>query len=120
MNNKVTPLKIAQSLTDFWSPKIISEVNDSYVKVAKLKGQFVWHDHEFEDEMFMILQGQLRIEFRDHKIDLYEGDVYIVPKGIEHNPYAEDECLVMIIENKTTLHTGAVLHQNSKTIEQQL
>ena len=120
MTNKLSPLELAQSLPDFWSPKVISEVNDSYVKVAKLKGEFVWHSHTNEDELFMILKGELDIHFRDKVIHLKTGDVYVVPKGVEHNPIAENECLVMLIENKSTLHTGETFHEKSKSIEEQL
>lgn len=120
MNQILSPIEIAQSLTDYWSPKVISELNDSYVKVAKLKGEFVWHSHTDEDELFMILKGELDIHFRDNLIHLKTGDVYVVPKGVEHNPIAENECLVMLIENKSTLHTGETIHENSKSIEEQL
>ena len=120
MNTTINPLQIAQSLTNSWSPKIISEVNQSYIKVAKLKGEFVWHTHENEDEMFMVLKGQLIIEFRDKQIELNKGDCYVVRKGVEHNPVAKNECLVMLIELKTTTHTGDTFHPNSKSIQQQL
>jgi len=113
-------MEISQSLVELWSPKIISEVNDSYVKVAKLKGSFVWHAHENEDEMFMILKGRLIMELRDDKVELNTGDIYVVPKGVEHNPIAEEECLVMLIEHKTTLHTGGVAHDEAKSIQEQL
>ena len=114
------PLQLAEALSDYWSPKIIAEINNSYVKVAKLKDQFVWHSHDNEDEMFIILKGELIIEFRDKIVELQTGDIYVVPKGIEHNPSAKKECLVMIVENMTTLHTGKVVHPNSKSIDQQL
>ena len=120
MNQKTTPLEIAASLTEFWSPKIISDINDSYVKVAKLKGSFVWHSHQYEDEMFMILRGMLKIEFRDGEVILNVGDIYVVPKGVEHNPIAEKECLVMVIEKKSTLHTGEASHELSRSIDEQL
>jgi mannose-6-phosphate isomerase-like protein (cupin superfamily) len=120
MNHKLSPLEVAQSLSDYWSPKVISELNDSYVKVAKLKGEFVWHSHKDEDELFMILKGQLAIHFRDRIVHLETGEVYVVPKGVEHNPVAEQECLVMLIENKSTLHTGETLHKKSKSIHEQL
>ena len=114
------PLQLAEALSDYWSPKIIAEVNDSYVKVAKLKGHFVWHSHENEDEMFVILQGELVIEFRDKKVALKAGDIYVVPAGVEHNPVAKNDCLLMLIENKSTLHTGTLSDKNSKSIQQQL
>ena len=95
-------------------------MNDCYIKVAKLKGEFIWHKHQFEDEMFMILQGQLIIEFKDQRIELNTGDIYVIPKGVEHNPIAKDECLVLLIENKSTLHTGNIINRNTKSIQKQL
>ncbi|MBL4773703.1 MAG: cupin domain-containing protein [Alcanivoracaceae bacterium] len=120
MNKIINPLQIAQSLSNVWSPKILSEVNNSYIKVAKLQGEFVWHTHINEDEMFMVLEGQLIIEFRDKQVELNKGDFYVVPKGVEHNPVAKNECLIMLIELKTTSHTGDTPHPNSKSIQQQL
>ncbi len=115
-----SPLQLAESLTEYWSPKIVSSLDDSYVKVAKLKGNFVWHKHDQEDELFYILKGSLVMEYENKKINLRSGDLHIVPKGVMHNPYAEDECLVMLIEKKETLHTGDTKHQGSKSIEEQL
>lgn len=120
MNQKLSPIDVANSLTEYWSPKVVAEVNDSYVKVAKLKGSFVWHKHEHEDEMFIVLKGQLIIELRDTKIELDAGDMYVVAKGVEHNPIAEEVCLVMLIENKSTLHTGNIIDEKSKSIQEQL
>ena len=117
---KIAPLEVANSLSAYWSPKIISSVNDSYIKVAKLKGEFVWHSHEQEDEMFMVLKGELKLEFRNSSIALQAGECYVVPAGVEHNPIAEEECLVMLIESKATLHTGNVVHKGAKSIEEQL
>lgn len=114
------PLQLAKSLSDYWSPQIIAEINDTYVKVAKLKGQLVWHSHDDEDEMFVILQGELVIEFRDKKVNLTTGDIYVIPKNVEHNPVADNECLVMLVEKKSTLHTGKLVNKNSKSIRQQL
>jgi len=119
-NISQNPLQLAQSLSDYWSPKIIAEVNDLYVKVAKLKGDLVWHSHDNEDEMFVILRGKLKIEFRDKQVELETGDIYVVPKGIEHNPVASNECLVMLVEKKSTLHTGSLVDKNSKSIQYQL
>lgn len=100
---------------EYWSPKIIGEVNESYVKVAKLKGEFLWHIHENEDEMFYVLRGLLIIRFRDKDIIINEGEFLIIPKGIEHMPVAEEEVHVMLIEAKTTLNTGDV--RNERTVE---
>ncbi|MDV7338499.1 cupin domain-containing protein [Terasakiella sp. A23] len=113
-------LKEAESLTEYWSPRVVAEVNDQYVKVAKIRGQFVWHAHEDEDELFYILKGNLRIEYRDHVVDLGVGDVHVIPKGVEHNPIAAEECLVALVETKTTLHTGNVQDDKTKSVEDQL
>jgi len=87
-------------VNNYWSPKVIGEVNDSYIKIAKLKGEFVWHDHKEEDEMFYVIKGSLKIELENETINLNEGDFYIVEKGVMHNPIAKEECFVMIIEQK--------------------
>jgi Mannose-6-phosphate isomerase len=100
---------------EYWSPKILGEVNESYVKVAKLKGEFLWHTHENEDEMFYVLKGLLVIRFRDKDVVLNAGEFLIIPKGIEHMPVAEEEVYVMLIEAKETLNTGNV--RNERTIE---
>ena len=91
---------------DYWSPKIVGDLNDSYIKLAKLKGEFVWHKHENEDELFYVVKGELLIKFRDSDITLNEGEFTIIPKGVEHLPIAKEEVHVMLIEPKTTLNTG--------------
>lgn len=113
------PLQIAEGLIDSWSPKVIAEVNDSYIKVAKLQGEFVGHRHQ-EDEMFLVLKGRLLIQLDDRDIILEQGQSVVIPAGTQHNPIAEETCLVMLIESKTTLHTGDVQHEESKSIEEQL
>ena len=120
MKNVISPLDEAASLTEFWSPRIIEELDDSYVKVAKLKGTLAWHSHDDEDELFLVLKGQLRIEFENGHIDLQEGDLHVVPKGVQHNPVAREECLVMLIERKSTLHTGRVKTPKTRDISEQL
>jgi mannose-6-phosphate isomerase-like protein (cupin superfamily) len=109
-----------ESITDYWSPKIIGELNGQYVKIAKLKGEFVWHKHENEDELFLIIKGNLTIELKDSTVQLKEGDGYIVPKNILHNPHCQKECWVMLMEPKETLHTGNVKVDETKSIEDQL
>lgn len=99
---------------DYWSPKIVGDLNDSYVKFAKLKGEFVWHKHDNEDELFFIIKGTLLIKFRDQDITLNEGEFLIIPKGIEHLPIAKEEVHVMLIEPKTTLNTGDVTSDLTK------
>ena len=99
---------------DHWSPKIVGELNDLYIKLVKLEGEFVWHSHETEDEMFMILKGRLQIRLRDRDISLQEGEFLIVPRGVEHMPIAEHEAHVLLIELKSTINTGNV--QSERTV----
>ena len=101
---------------EYWSPRIIGEVNDSYVKIAKFKGEFTWHVHDNEDEMFYVIKGTLTIKFRGKDIRLQAGESIIIPKGTEHMPFAEEEAHVLLIEPKSTLNTGNII--NDKTIEQ--
>lgn len=110
----------AAALTEYWSPKVVGQVNDQYVKVAKLKGDLAWHKHDNEDEMFLVLDGTLSIDFEDRSVVLNPGDFHIVPRGVMHNPNCEDECLVALIETVTTKHTGEVVTEKTKTIESQL
>jgi len=111
----------AEALEEYWSPKIIARVNDQYVKVAKLRGQFVWHSHEHEDELFYVLRGNLKIEYEGGRvIHLKAGSMHVVPKGVLHNPIAEEDCWIALIETVTTKHTGNVVTPLTKTIEQQL
>ena len=104
-----------QLFNDYWSPKIVGEVNDSYVKLAKFKGDFTWHKHDDEDELFLIVKGELIIKLRNRDINLKEGELFIVPKGVEHMPVAHEETHILLIENKTTLNTGDKI--NEKTVE---
>jgi len=91
---------------DYWSPKIIGDLNDSHIKLAKFKGEFVWHKHDNEDELFLIVKGNLLIKLKDQDINLKEGEFVIIPKGVEHLPIAKEEVHVMLIELKSTLNTG--------------
>lgn len=120
MPTAISPKQAAASLTEHWSPRVIGEVDDSYVKVAKVQGIFGWHSHEQEDELFLILQGHLRIELEDGAVELDEGDLYVVPKGVRHNPVAEEECHVMLFERKSTLHTGGLVTEKTRSLEEQL
>jgi mannose-6-phosphate isomerase-like protein (cupin superfamily) len=92
--------------SDHWNPRIIGELNGQQVKLAKLKGEFVWHSHADEDELFYVIKGELIIEFRDRKVIIQENEFLIVPKGIEHRPVAKDEVSIMLFEPATTLNTG--------------
>lgn len=101
---------------EYWTPKIIAECNGQLVKLAKAKGEFVWHKHENEDEMFIVFKGKLIIDFRDKTIELNQGEMMVVPKGVEHRPRTvNEEALVMVIEPKSTYHTGNV--KNDMTVE---
>ena len=120
MPKVVSPAKIAAALTERWSPRIIAELDDAYVKVASLEGVFGWHAHQDEDELFFVLRGDLRIELEDGAVELGEGDLYVVPKGVRHNPVAEKECLVMLVERKSTLHTGDVVNERTRSLAEQL
>ncbi|MFY0644654.1 MAG: cupin domain-containing protein [Bacteroidia bacterium] len=95
-----------ESIQEYWSPKIIGELNGQYVKLAKLKGEFVWHAHEEEDELFFVIKGNLEIHFRDEVKKLSQGDFIIVPKGVEHKPIANEEVHIMLFEPKSTINTG--------------
>ncbi len=99
---------------DHWSPKIAGEINDSYLKLVKFKGEFVWHHHEAEDELFLVVKGRFLVKLRDRDIWLEEGEFVIVPRGVEHKPIAEEEALVLLLEPKSTLNTGNV--RDEKTI----
>tara|TARA_B100001123_G_scaffold433730_1_gene559013 strand:+ start:3151 stop:3510 length:360 start_codon:yes stop_codon:yes gene_type:complete len=92
--------------SDHWSPKVITELNNYQIKLVKIKGDFVWHNHEDTDELFLVLEGKMKIEFKDKIIELNEGEMYVVPKGIEHKPYAESECKIMLIEPRDVVNTG--------------
>ena len=120
MSQAVSPVRVATELSELWSPRIIGEVDDSYVKVAKVHGTFTWHSHEHEDEFFYVLRGTLRIEMEETTVVLREGDVYIVPKGVRHRPAADDECLIMLLERKSTLHTGDEKSDLTRSIDEQL
>ncbi|MEO8770702.1 MAG: cupin domain-containing protein [Ferruginibacter sp.] len=101
-------LKKFNLFTDQWSPKVIGELNGQAVKLAKVKGEFVWHDHKNEDELFFVVKGKLKIEFRDKVVELGVGEMLIVPKGVEHKPIAEEETWIMLFEPVVTKHTGEV------------
>lgn len=89
-----------------WSPKIAGEVNDSHVKLVKLRGEFIWHKHDAEDEMFLVVKGRMTMRLRDGDVELSEGEFIIIPRGVEHMPFAEDAAHVLLFEPKTTLNTG--------------
>ncbi|MCX7114982.1 MAG: cupin domain-containing protein [Gammaproteobacteria bacterium] len=100
---------------EYWSPKIVGDLNDSHVKLAKFKGEFVWHKHDNEDELFFIIKGNLLLKFRDRDVHLKQGEFIIIPKGVEHLPIADQEVHVMLIEPMATLNTGDVSNNLTKT-----
>ena len=120
VNQVSTPKEIAASLTEFWSPRVVAEVDDAYIKVAKVHGSLAWHSHDDEDELFMVLKGRLRIEMEAGPVELGEGEMFVVPKGVRHNPVAEEECHLMLIERKTTLHTGSTVTEKTRSLAEQL
>jgi mannose-6-phosphate isomerase-like protein (cupin superfamily) len=99
---------------NYWSPRIAGELNDSYVKLAKLKGEFVWHQHDAEDELFLVVKGHLLIKLRDQDIHLDAGEFVVIPHGVEHLPIADEEAHVVLLEPKSTLNTGNV--ENERTV----
>ncbi|MDL5049194.1 cupin domain-containing protein [Oscillatoria amoena NRMC-F 0135] len=107
--------KFAQ-FSDHWNPRIIGELNGQQVKVTKLKGEFFWHHHEQEDELFLIIKGKLKIEFRDKTVEIGEGEFIIVPRGVEHRPVAEEEVEVLLFEPASTLNTGNVINDVTKRV----
>ena len=104
------------AFSDYWSPKILGELNDSYVKAVKIKGEFVWHHHDNEDELCLVTKGLLRMKFRDREVLVREGEFVIVPRGVEHLPVADDETHIILLEPKSTLNTGSI--QNERTVAQ--
>ena len=99
---------------EYWQPKIIGELNDAYIKLVKLRGEFIWHQHAAEDELFLVIKGRLRILLRDGEVNLEAGELVIIPRGVEHCPVAEEEAQVVLMELKTTLNTGEI--QNERTV----
>lgn len=101
---------------DYWKPRVIGEINDCQVKAVKLKGEFIWHHHDNEDELFLVVKGTLRMKFRDREAVVREGEFVIVPRGVEHLPVADEEVHIVLIEPRTTLNTGNI--QNERTVSQ--
>ena len=120
MPDVVSLAAAAEALAELWSPRVVAELDDSYVKVAKVQGSLTWHSHDNEDELFYILKGSLTIEMENETVVLREGEAYVVPKGVRHNPIAEHECHIMLIERKTTLHTGTDVTDKTRTLAEQL
>lgn len=102
-------------IQDHWNPRVVAELNGQQVKLVKLKGTFVWHHHELEDELFLVVNGQLRMDFREGEVWLEPGEMIVVPRGVEHRPYADEEVEVLLFEPASTLNTGNV--RNERTVE---
>ena len=120
MPSAISPKAAAAALSEYWSPRVIGELDDNYLKVAKLLGSFGWHSHDDEDELFLVLDGHLRIELETEVVELDQDELFVVPKGVRHNPVAVAECLILLIERKSTLHTGNQITERTRSIAQQL
>lgn len=118
--NKVNISDKFSRFSDHWHPRIVGELNGQQVKLAKLQGEFVWHSHDHEDEMFLIIKGTLKIELRDKMVEIKEGEFIVIPKGVEHRPIAEEEVQVMLFEPASTLHTGNVETEFTKNKQEWL
>jgi mannose-6-phosphate isomerase-like protein (cupin superfamily) len=105
-----------ERFSDYWNPKIVGELNGQFVKLVKLKGEFVWHQHEQEDELFLVVNGCLRIKLRDREVLINPGEYLIVPNGVEHCPMADEECHVVLLEPVSTLNTGNV--RDDRTVDE--
>ena len=113
----VEPVNLAEKfalIEDYWSPRIAGELNDSYVKLAKLRGEFVWHHHEQEDELFLVVRGTLCIHRRERDLWLREGEFAVIPRGVEHRPVASEEVHVLLLEPKTTVNTGNIQDERTR------
>lgn len=111
---KVNLVEKLALFSDHWHPRIVGELNGQHVKLAKILGEFIWHKHDHEDELFLVVKGRFRMEFRDRQVWLEEGEMLIVPRGVEHRPIAEEEAHILMFEPASTLNTGNV--QNERTV----
>jgi mannose-6-phosphate isomerase-like protein (cupin superfamily) len=113
----VHTINLAEKLSRFtahWTPHVVAELNGQMVKVAKIKGAFDWHHHEHEDELFLVLRGHFRLEFRDHAVDVREGELVVVPRGVEHRPVADEECHILLFEPAGTRNTGNLVNERTR------
>jgi mannose-6-phosphate isomerase-like protein (cupin superfamily) len=118
----VTVVNLADKFALFnehWRPRIVGELNDAYMKVVKVQGEFVWHAHAQEDELFLVIDGQLRIRLRDGELTLGPGEFVVIPRGVEHQPYAPEEAQLVLLEPKATTHTGDTASELTVAVEQQ-
>jgi mannose-6-phosphate isomerase-like protein (cupin superfamily) len=114
--DKVNISEKLSQFSDYYNPRIIGELNGQYVKAVKLKGEFVWHHHDNEDELFLVIKGKLKMEFRDKIMEVLPGEFIIVPKGVEHKPVAEDEVHILLFEPASTLNTGNIENERTKKV----
>ena len=114
MPKAINVLEKLASIGDYWDPHIVADLNGQQVKLAKIRGVFDWHHHEAEDELFFVVRGRFRLEFRDHVAEVEEGELIVVPRGVEHRPVAEEECHILLFEPSGTLNTGNLL--NARTV----
>jgi len=112
---KINLLEKFGLFNEYWSPKIVGELNGQQVKLVKFKGEFVFHQHENEDELFMVIKGKFTMEYKDKTVEINEGEIVIVPRGVEHKPVAEEEVWVMLFEPASTLNTGNIINEKTKT-----
>ena len=110
-NKKINIIEKLKKFNDYWSPKVIAEMNDYQIKLAKISGEFIWHCHESTDEVFLVIDGQMTIEFRNGIVELSEGEMYVVPKEVEHKPFAEKECHILLIEPRGIINTGDIKNE---------
>jgi mannose-6-phosphate isomerase-like protein (cupin superfamily) len=113
--DKINLLEKFNLFNEYWNPKIIGELNGQLVKLVKLKGEFVLHHHDNEDELFMVVKGSFKMEYRDKIVEVNEGEIVIVPRGVEHKPVADKEAWIVLLEPATTLNTGNVVNEKTKT-----
>jgi mannose-6-phosphate isomerase-like protein (cupin superfamily) len=113
--DKINLLEKFELFNEYWSPKIVGELNGQQIKLVKFKGEFVFHKHDNEDELFMVVKGKFKMEYRDKTVEINEGEIIIVPGGVEHKPVAEEEVWVMLFEPASTLNTGNVVNEKTKT-----
>jgi mannose-6-phosphate isomerase-like protein (cupin superfamily) len=115
MMDKISLSEKFDLVTEYWSPRVVGDLNGQHVKIAKFKGEFIWHRHDAEDEMFLVVKGRLAIHLRDRIVELSEGDMFVVPRGVEHKPIADEEVHALLFEPASTVNTGNV--RNEKTID---
>jgi quercetin dioxygenase-like cupin family protein len=121
MAKATSPQAVAAALTEYWSPRVVGEIEDNYIKVAKVHGSLCWHSHDDEDELFLVLRGHLRIELENAEaIELDQGEMFVVPKGVRHNPVAAEACHILLSDRNSTLHTGDVVMDKTRSLAEQL